>query len=246
LENKKTKIISFIKSITIVLFCLTIILLMCSCAMHISLFFIPDISLQPVTPDLIPRLSEQDIRATSPPEPTGLLLPSVKGQAVLGSPLGTFIEVYGQPIGTYGIIYIFSSKSKSVYDIDVYAKVINHASPTVVSTSSVESIMVNSSSTGWLTEEANSTCLKFAPSDAEFVKLLQVEDDNGHVFGVDMVYSSNYLAKTLPSKLFVDSNQNQTTSGSFDIQYLYANDSIHFNTCQLELGVQQTTPPIAN
>jgi len=79
--------------------------------------------------------------------------------------------------------------------------------------------------------------MTFAPSDAHFVKEFVYADNTGF----DMVYTSVGLAKDFSASEFTDSQQNQVQAGTFDVQYLYAGDNQHIDSCDMIIGEQQTT-----
>jgi hypothetical protein len=93
----------------------------------------------------------------------------------------------------------------------------------------------------WTMGTAHSVCGGFLPADAQVVKNVTITNAQGTV-GIVVDYRSANLASDFPAQAFVDSGHNQVTRGSFDVFYHYAsvNDSSQVDSCELQVGLQQT------
>lgn len=111
----------------------------------------------------------------------------------------------------------------------------------------VARILVNAPpQSSWDRPTAGATCNAFIPRDAKYVKMIIVGDGEGlsepdsHILsGVDIVYVSSELAQSFPLGVFVASVGRSVTPGTFDVFYTYADDTVHFRGCILQIGVTQ-------
>jgi hypothetical protein len=102
----------------------------------------------------------------------------------------------------------------------------------------VEWVTVNASDrgNGWTTQQADTTCAPFFPSDAVYKS--QVPLSNG---GYDKIYYSASLAHLFPAPAFTDANTNQVKAGTFDVEYITQSGSgSNIGACSILIGTQQT------
>ena len=90
----------------------------------------------------------------------------------------------------------------------------------------------------WTMSKAQAQCAVFLPRDAKLLRTVPVPASHS----VDYIYHSDTLAQVFPASTFQDANLSQTTPGTFDANYLYAsaNASDQIDSCDLELGSQQS------
>ncbi len=90
--------------------------------------------------------------------------------------------------------------------------------------------------------QAPAICSSYLPADAKYQKSVQIPATDTKFASVDKIYYSATLAHEFTADNFTDANQNPVKPGLFDIDYLYAsdNDTSHIDSCNIQLGTQQT------
>lgn len=166
--------------------------------------------------------------------PTKTSVPAAQsGATTLGQPLSHFVTRYGQPndhsdaksgayhLERYGNSNIdFLILQTDIFDGPLYAQ-------------SVESITAQSPEAAWTGANADAICAGFLPPDAKYQSQVST------AYGYDKIYASASLASLFPDSAFVDANQNQTTAGSFDVDYITRSPS-DVTDCTIAIGTQQT------
>jgi hypothetical protein len=194
------------------------------------LLFPPSFSIQvapgqvAVTP-VFPRVT-----ITPPPFP----ISSQPGKPVLGSFLGTFVAVYGQP--TRDLVFFPPEKTSiSALEVETSSKAENAISRSIVTAIFVEAFP----SSSWNIVQAGSICNAFVPLDAQYMRQMQVINKKmGDLSGIVMVYSSASLARQLAVLGFAVTRGKQDTISTFTINYTYRRDTAHIGSCQLQTGLR--------
>lgn len=188
------------------------------------------------TPSPIPTATATPSPIPSPtPSPT----PSTNtGAAVLGGSLNAFIAKFGQPNdhSDPGMPH-FKRCSNSNIDQIILMQENDSSSGLIVSI-----LAAGCTSTSWTTQFANAYCSTLLPSDAKYQRSVQIPGSSTQFASVDKIYSSATLAKAFTADNFTDVNGNLVQPGLFDVDYLYASnaDTSHVDSCNLQLGTQQT------
>lgn len=185
--------------------------------------------------------------ATSTPtagttSPTARPAPADTDQPILGDSESAFAAKYGPPNDDSmpPLFYAFQRYSGSTQDyLTVGLDVLD---PAPLNQLANYIALVRPPGQPWSMSAATALCMTFAPRDAIHVSDVQVVTAHGGIIGVDILYTSAAMANTFPAERFRDANQNQTTRGSFDVQYEYPydHDPSKVDTCSIEVGWQQT------
>jgi len=194
---------------------------------------------QPVSnsqPTSVPTTQPTTTTAPTSQSTTQSVINPTSGPALLGSDLGTFAAIYGQPndhstpsVGEYHF------KRYPGSNIDFLILWTDNADGGVYA-NRVENVNVQASDAGadagWTQAEADASCAPFLPRDAVY------KSQVGLTGGYDKIYFSASLASLFPASAFTDGNSNQVQSGLFDVQYLYASGSL-IAGCSILIGTQQ-------
>jgi hypothetical protein len=180
-----------------------------------------------------PAASQPTTKLAPTQKPATNVLSATSGATLLGSPLSNFIGSYGQPndhTNAKNGDYHFKRWAGSNIDF----LIINTDLFDPGYTNKIETIGVQSSDNPDTQPIAKAMCASFMPTDAQYKRKMQLSSGMGY----DEIYASASLAQAFPSDAFDDSNNVQTTSGLFDVQYLLNSDG-SINSCTLQIGTQQ-------
>ncbi|GAC1478850.1 MAG: hypothetical protein NVS2B12_33480 [Ktedonobacteraceae bacterium] len=155
-------------------------------------------------------------------KPTVLTMPagSAPSAPILGANINAFIARYGPPdnhTNTKAGLYHFRRYPGS--NIDFLILLVD------TNTHLVENVDVNASDVpgqGWTSDQANTPCSAFFPSDAVYQSQVPITIGTGY----DKIYFSASLAHVLPAATFEDAQQNSVKPGMFDAQYLGTSSDI--------------------
>ncbi len=186
---------------------------------------------------------ESDTAVTTTPMATAKPIPTQKpvnnamrattGPTLLGLPLSNFVGEYKQPndhTDTKEGMYHFQRWAGSNIDyLIIGTDLIDKGY-----SNTVESISVQSSDNPATPAITTASCASFMPNDAIYKRQMTITTGTGY----DKIYSSASLARLFPADAFDDSNNVQTTTGSFDVQYLIRPDG-SIDSCTLQIGTQQ-------
>jgi hypothetical protein len=163
-------------------------------------------------------------------------------QPRLGGQLADFVARFGQPNDysntTYGQ-YHFARYPGS--NIDQIIVAVDRSGGAAYQTT-VFTLIIQASAS-WDMPTAQAQCAPYLPADATPTgQQVDVTTPQG-IEGKDVLYRSTSLGTALPASEFVDTSQNRTMVGLFDVLYTYAklNDPSAVVGCQMLPGTQQTT-----
>ena len=179
-----------------------------------------------LAPTIQPTAKTQQVAPTQP-------APATTEQARLGASLDAFIAKYGQPNdhtdknnGSYHFARIPGENTDGI--------ILNTDILDSGYSQKVMDVTANAPDGGWTKEQSDQACLSLLPLDARYKNRVQLNSTSGY----DIIYSSTSLAHAFPADAFTDSNNNPTTPGLFDVQYL-TNQNGTINDCELMVGTQQ-------
>src|SRR5258708_2364866 len=189
-------------------------------------------------PTTAPTVPSRPVPTATPvpkPTPTPTVAPS-SGPALLGSDISAFNSAYGPPNShsqPNSDLYHYQTYPGQNIDFLVVLTDGSDAGYTTIA----ESIDVQAPEGGWSMTLASARCAVFLPRDA--VHKLDIPVAIGPA--LDKVYFSQSLAGKFPADAFTDAAQNPVKPGTFDVQYLYTDNSESSVVgCVVQVGSQQT------
>jgi hypothetical protein len=164
------------------------------------------------------------------PQPTSRSIPA---PAIVGSDIGAFVAMYGQPnnhsVPSSGYYHFRRYASSDLDFLIVQAD----AADGGVYAQRVKGVMAQAPGAGWNQQEASAACDVFLPHDAVYEHTVELAN------GYAKVYFSASLAGLFRASAFTDPNGNQVKAGLFDVQYIYRSKTI-IDSCGFLIGTEQT------
>jgi len=163
--------------------------------------------------------SAQPSAPIAPTQPVSTHAPTTSVPALLGSPLATFIALYGAAND-------HSNAHSGEYHFKRYADVSVATDALIVNVDTTDGT-TNVIGVQFAPEKGSATCEQFFPRDAHFERQVNAPT------GLDKIYSSSSLTSIFPKSAFSDVDNNDTTPGLFD-------ELVSSGECVVHLGTMQT------
>ena len=159
--------------------------------------------------------------------------------AVLGGTLSAFIAKFGQSNdhSSNGMPHFQRCSSTNVDQLILSQMSLENTLGPIISI-----VAQACTSTSWHLAQATAVCLSYFPSDAKYLRSVQIAGTQGQFASVDKIYYSATLAHVFAADNFTDVNGKSVQPGLFDVDYRpnSNNDTSYVDSCTIRLGIRQT------